>query len=164
MAITAAARRELIEAVAARYRDASSHDRRRILDEFVAVTGFHRKHAIRVLNAGVATPPLSRSSPAKLRPRLYDEAVRQTVIVLWEASDRICGKRLRPLIPILLPALERHGHLKLDETVRARVMAASASTLDRLLREPRAASGSKRRRGAPAGVRRSVPVLLHLRL
>ena len=27
--------------------------------------------------------------------RVYDEAVRKAVIVVWEASDRICGKRLK---------------------------------------------------------------------
>ena len=158
MAITAAARRELIEAVGVRYRAASSPDRSRIFEEFVALTGFHRKHAIRVLNTNSATLA-ERPSADRLRPRLYDEAVRQRVIVLWEASDRICGKRQRALIPILLPALEKHGHLKLDEAVRTRVLAASASTLDRLLREPRATSGRKRRRAAAArGVRKGVPV------
>jgi hypothetical protein len=90
---------------------------------------------------------------------LYDEAVRQAIIVLWEASDRICGKRLRPVIPILVPALEKHGHLKLDEAVRTRVLAASASTLYRLLCEPRAASGRKKRRGTTAGgIRQSIAV------
>jgi hypothetical protein len=34
------------------------------------------------------------------------------LIVVWEASDRICGKRLRPLVPILLEAMERHGHIQ----------------------------------------------------
>jgi hypothetical protein len=42
-------RRELIEAVAARYRAAGRNQKKEILDEFVKVTGFHRKHAIRVL-------------------------------------------------------------------------------------------------------------------
>ena len=44
-----ATRRELIEVVAARYRAANRNEKKAILDEFVAVTGFHRKHAIRVL-------------------------------------------------------------------------------------------------------------------
>jgi hypothetical protein len=159
MAITAAARRELIKAVASRYRSASTQDRTRILDEFVAVTGFHRKHAIRVLNAEATITAPGGTVASKPRPRLYNEAVRQAAIVLWEASDRICGKRLRPLIPILVPALEKHGHLKLDGAVRARLLAASASTLDRLLREPRTSAGPKRKRASRAGaVRTSVAV------
>ena len=41
---------------------------------------------------------------------------------LWEASDRVCGKRLVVMIPTLLPALERHGRLKLDQSDRERVL------------------------------------------
>jgi hypothetical protein len=42
-------RRELIEAIAARYRAAGSAGKKQILDEFAQVTGYHRKHAIRAL-------------------------------------------------------------------------------------------------------------------
>ena len=56
------------------------------------------------------------------RQCVYDEAVTEGLIVLWEASDRMCGKRLKALLPILLPALERHGHLSLDPGVRERVL------------------------------------------
>jgi hypothetical protein len=35
--------------------------------------------------------------------------------VLWEAGDRICGKRLKALLPLLVKAMERHGHLQLEE-------------------------------------------------
>ena len=65
------------------------------------------KHAMRLLRAGHVT---RRCGPRPGR-RIYDEAVREALIVIWEASDRICGKRLRPLLPILVEAMERHGHL-----------------------------------------------------
>lgn len=41
-------RKELTEALRARYRSSSLGERIKILDEFVALTGYHRKHAIRV--------------------------------------------------------------------------------------------------------------------
>src|SRR5207248_3708444 len=66
---------------------------------------------------------------------VYDEAVREALIVVWEASDRICGKRLRPLLPILVEAMERHGHLQLVPEVRTRLLAMSAATIDRALRD-----------------------------
>jgi hypothetical protein len=116
---------------------------------------YHRKHAIRMLN-GNASPA---SSIPRVRPRLYDEAVRQALVVLWEASDRVCGKRLKPLLPVLLPALERHGHMKLDVDVRIRLLAASASTIDRVLSSPRASAGPRRARTRTVpGIRRSIPV------
>jgi hypothetical protein len=81
------------------------------------------------------------------------------LIVLWEASDRICGKRLRPLVPVMLEAMERHGHLQLIPEVRMGLLAMSAATMDRALREAKGQPGGNRRRAPPsAAVRRSVPV------
>ena len=48
--MTHAARAELTNAVRDRYTAASSKDKRRILEEFIAATGYHEKSAIRVLN------------------------------------------------------------------------------------------------------------------
>ena len=151
-----AARDELVAAIAGRYAQGDRGERGRILDEFTAVTGFHRKHAMRLLRAGQVT---RRCGPRPGR-RGYHEAVREALIVVWEASDRICSKRLRPLLPILVEAMERHGHLQLVPEVRIRLMTMSAATIDRALRDIRQQAGTaKRRRSAPsAAIRRSVPV------
>ena len=151
-----AARDELVAAVADRYAQGDRGERGRILDEFAAVTGYHRKHAMRLLRAGQVN---RRCGPRPGR-RVYDDAVREALIVVWEASDRICGKRLRPLLPILLEAMERHGHLHPVPEVRTRLLAMSAATIDRALRDIRRQAGkATRRRSAPsAAVRRSVPV------
>ena len=66
--------------------------------------------------------------------RIYDEAVREEVIVVWEASDRICGKRLKAALPPFVDSMERHGHLSLGRGVRERRLSASAATLDRLIK------------------------------
>jgi hypothetical protein len=149
-------RDELVAAIAARYARGTRGERGRILDEFVAVTGFHRKHAMRLLRGG---KPGRQRGPRPNR-RIYDHAVREALIVIWEASDRICGKRLRPLVPILLEAMERHGHVQLAPEVRAGLLAMSAATMDRALREVREQAGGRaRRRAAPsAAIRRTVPV------
>ena len=114
-----AARDELVAAVADRYARGDRGERGRILDEFAAVTGYHRKHAMRLLRAG----QVNRICGPRLGRRIYDEAVREALIVVWEASDRICGKRLRQLLPILVEAMERHGHLHLVPEVRTRLLA-----------------------------------------
>ena len=97
--VTKQTRLELVEALAERYQSGSRPEKRQILGEFVAITGYHRKHAIRLLNA-VDGPRMPRQGA---RPRVYDEAVREALVVLWEASDRVCGKRLKPLLPIRRP-------------------------------------------------------------
>ena len=154
--ISMATRDELLEAVAARYRAAKRTEKGRILSEFVEISGYHRKHAERLLRREHA---VDRARPRPGR-RIYDEAVREALVVLREAGDRICGKRLKPLIPLLIPAMERHGHLVLDETVRLRLCEISAATIDRVLAPVRAgASGGRRRRNAHcSAVRRSVPI------
>jgi hypothetical protein len=59
----------------------------------------------------------------------------------------VCSKRLQPLIPVLLPALEQQGKLALDDRQRERLLSISAATIDRLLFEVRlAAAGGRRRR------------------
>jgi hypothetical protein len=124
--MTHTARAELASAVRPRYRLATGKEKHRILQEFVAATGYHEKSAIRLLNSH----PCPEQRQLRRRPTLYDEAARGALIVLWEASDRVCSKRLKALLPILLPALERNGHLKLDESIRAKVLAMSAATID----------------------------------
>jgi hypothetical protein len=126
-------RRELIETVAARYRAARRSEKKALLDEFVKVTGFHRKHAIRVLKKA----PRQEAPEPRQRARIYNEAVREALTIIWEAAGRICGKRLRPLIAGLVDAMERHGHLKLDAAVRESLLCMSAATMDRLLRMAR---------------------------
>ena len=121
-------RKELVAALQLRYGGATFGDRIRILDEFVALTGYHRKHAIRLLREEPGAAKGTRE-----RNRLYDEAVRQALTVLWEAADQVCGKRLKALIPKLVDAMERHGHLDLDPVVKAKLLQVSAATIDRML-------------------------------
>ena len=155
--VSVSTRHDLLQAVHARYRAGTKDEKLRILDQVVAITGYHRKHVIRLMRA----PSTIAQAPRQAHHRLplYDAAVREAVVVLWEASDRVCGKRLKPLLPMLVSALERHGHLALDPTVRTRVLAASAATLDRLLRPTKVAvSGQRAKRRAMPVVQRNVPV------
>jgi hypothetical protein len=150
-------RNELIRAISARYRQSDRPDKSRILNEFMAVTGYSRKHAMRALRQGLP----DKTDTARPGRRIYDDAVREALVVIWEASDRICGKRLKVLVPVLVVAMERHGHLQLAPEVRARLLSMSAATIDRALRtiKQQATGERQRRRSVPAlAVRRSVPV------
>jgi hypothetical protein len=154
--LSMATRRELVAAIRVRYGAATREEKGRILDELVSVAGYHRKHAIRVLTR----PEVGATPRRRWHGRQYGEGDREALVALWEASDRICSKRLKPLIPVLLPALERHGRITLAEDARARVLAVSAATMDRLLSDIRlvARGGQRRRAGFSSAVRRAVPV------
>ena len=80
------------------------------------------------------------------------------MIVIWEAADRICGKRLKAALPHLVESMERHGHLALDPEVRGRLLGASAATLDRLLKPIRPTAGSRRRRRRRQSMGKRIPV------
>jgi hypothetical protein len=90
---------------------------------------------------------------------VYNEAVGEALIVLLEGADRICAKHLKRIAPVLLEAMERHGHVRLDAEIRSRVLAISAATMDRLLRPIRERSTEVRRRNSVSrALRKSVPV------
>ena len=154
--ISAATKNELIKAINGRYAEASRREKTRILDELVAITGHHRKHVIQLVRY-----PGRVAAPRAKRPMVYDDAAREALVVLWEASDRICSKRLKAILPQLLISLESHGHLRLEITVRGKVLAMSASTMDGLLRPIRAVSTPRRPARAAPAVRKDVPVWTH---
>ncbi len=131
--MTLAARRELALRTAVRYKNAARPEKKRILDEFLESTGFHRKHATRLLNEILKgdRPRQERRG----RPRLYGPAVQDALIAAWRTMNYICGKRLVPFLPELLPTLERHGHLVLSDRTREQLLEMSASTADRILRQ-----------------------------
>ena len=153
--VSMATRDELLAVVSERYKTSGRADKSRIIDEFSAATGYHRKHAMRVLRAGVSS---KRSAPRPSR-RIYGAAEREALIVLWEASDRVCGKRLKAIIPTLIEAMVRHGHLAPAPEVRTALVKMSAATIDRALRPQRERCGRRRRRpGSASTIRRSIPV------
>jgi hypothetical protein len=125
---------ELLEALRHRYTDGSKKEKVRILDEFVAVAGYHRKHAVRLLGNHNHQDNLHDQTTHK---RIYNEAVKEALIISWEVADRICSKRLKAIIPELIDAMERHKHIELHPEVRRLLLKVSAATIDRLLCEVR---------------------------
>ena len=116
------AKQELVATIRDRYQESSKKEKGRILDEFMAVTGHHRKYGIRLL---APTGYDAGKSPVVKGRRIYDEAVREAVIVVWEAADRICDKRLKAALPNLVESMERYGHLSLGPAVRERLLSDS---------------------------------------
>lgn len=148
--MTERARREYAEVMRRRYQPADKRERGRILDEYCRTTGCHRKAAIRRLGA-IPRPAARRPG----RPPRYGRELLPILERAWLASDQLSGKLLVPILPALLTALQVHHGVLLPPAVRASLTAASAATLDRLLRPLR------RRR--PRQPRRLAPALAHLR-
>ena len=129
-----ASRRELLAVVAPRYRAAAGQERTRILEEFLASSGYHRKYALSLLNH-----PITKAAGRKKRARRrqYVFAVQQALVTCWRAANGICSKRLVPYLPELVRVLEEHGELHLEAQTKERLLALSPATADRLLQAER---------------------------
>jgi hypothetical protein len=130
---------EYVEAIRGRYLGVSRKEKGRILDEFTNVTDLHRKAAIRLLR---------RRGQAKVnrrrgRPRCYGHDVVSALRVVWEATDRLCSKRLHPFLPEVLVSLKRHGEITLTPEVEAQLCRISPSSIDRLLHPYRCLGGRR---------------------
>jgi hypothetical protein len=133
--VTRASLREYAAVQRERYRQATRAEKRQLLDEVVAVTGIHRKAAIRLLRR----PPKPRATPGPGgRPRAYGPEVAAAAEILWQASGRIGAHRLHPFVPELLDRLLRCGELTLTPAMDKLVRQASRPTLARLLEPARA--------------------------
>lgn len=123
-------KRELLVQIVVRYREAGRKEKTIMLNEFVAVTGYARKYAVRLLGQPVApvVQPLRRP-----RKPHYGPEVQAALVTVWTIANGICAKRLVPFLPELVQALEDHGHLCLTPAVRAELLAISPATADRLL-------------------------------
>ena len=133
--MTRASLREYAAVQRERYQQASRRDKQRLLDEMVAVTGMHRKAAIRLLRR----TPRSAAPPVRTgRPRRYGAEVAVAAEVLWQAGGRIGAHRLHPFVGELLDRLLQCGELRLTPGVDTLVRQASRPTLARLLESARA--------------------------
>lgn len=125
-----ASKREYLVAIRARYKNASKRVKRVILDEFCGVCGYHRKYAIRVLNAR----PNPQGSLHKARvgrpPKYQHPDLKDPLVALWKAGNLPCGKRLKAMIPLWLP----HYPKPLEKEVKQLLLNMAPATIDRFLK------------------------------
>jgi hypothetical protein len=122
-------KRELFEEVQPRYLKASKAEKQKILDEFTASTGYHRKYAIRILKHGYKRRP----HKPKGRTAIYRGEVVEALEQIWEIYGRICSKRLHPYLPEGIKVLERWGVLILSTQSKDLLLRMSRSSIDRCL-------------------------------
>ena len=131
--------REYTEAVRGRYHRASKKEKGRILDEFTNVIGCHRKSAIRLLKAKRRSDLRRRRG----RSKEYGADVVGVLRLAWEATDRLCSKRLQPFLPELVPVLRKYDDTFISTQVSAQLRRMSPSTIDRVLRPWRRLGGRR---------------------
>ncbi len=134
-------RRSILEyarAVRPRYLRAGRKEKKKILDEFTKVTGYSRKSVIRLLRR----PERGLGELRRGRPAKYKGLV-QMLKAIWEASDRLCSKRLKPFLPEMVRVLREHGEQRVDAYQENLLCSMSPATIDRLLRPYRKLGGRR---------------------
>jgi hypothetical protein len=129
--------KEYAAAIRDRYRSANKARKGKMLDEFITITGYHRKAAIRML-----LHKQERYVHHRGRPGRYSVVI-EPLRAIWEASDRLCSKRLQPFLPEMIKVLRQHGEQRIDSVQEKLLCTMSPATIDRLLRSCRKLGGRR---------------------
>ena len=126
MRLTMKERRSVSAVVAKRYQKATKKDKDIILGEYTQLTGYNRCYAafllrnhgrrIRINNNTVLVGDF-RKRVKRIRGRTYDEQVVRALKRVWLIMGFICGKRLKPALKEVIPVLEKHKEMELDEKI-----------------------------------------------
>ena len=126
------ARREYAAKMSRRYRAADRAERGRLLDEFTAVTGMHRKYATALLGREKARPVKRRGRPSRFKSEVVS-----MLVSIWRAADYPWSQRLQAMLPLWLPSARTIFNLSSE--IETLLLGMSARTMDRLLRPHRVA-------------------------
>lgn len=163
-------RQVVTKALALQYQRGGKKERGELLDRFVEATGYHRSYAAYLLrNHGrrvEVSPGVVLEGSAGLkkastpRARVYGPEVVTALKKVWKIMDYICGKRLAPQLPEIVPRLVRQGELKASKAVCEKLVRMSAATVDRLLAPARKKMALKGRGGTKPGtlLKHEIPV------
>lgn len=133
-------RNEVLTKLRRRYPSAGAPHKRKRLDPAPEILGYQRKAAIRSLRAPTIAPGarIINGRPGSYRAERWLPYLRP----IWQATDDACGRRLVAMWPEWMRAYEQHER-KLPAEVRAKLLAASGRTLDRLLQPLRVQGGGR---------------------
>ena len=151
MGLTMKERNSVTKEIADRYRKSGKKEKKSILDEYIRLTGFHRKYAIAKVNPlikkrefnfnGRTTKTTKVEIPKKKRKRIYipkyGQEVLKSLTKIWQTFDYMCGQRLIVFIRENIDALADEPYFEITVEIRLKLVQISSATINRALKGER---------------------------
>lgn len=131
------AKDQYLNSIRDEYKKSKRREKSVILRHAMLVTGLSRKRIIRRLSQ--APVPAEHRARLGRKPR-YGAEVMAPLKALWWLMEQPCGKRLKVLIPRLLPRYRKRNPALSDEIAK-KLCSMSAATIDRFLKQIRVQRG-----------------------
>ena len=134
MGLTMGQRKAVLASQVKAWPKATRQEKSVILDHLVAVNGWHRDHARKMMRRAVAGQDVNRPRKPREPVFTYGPEVIDALVVCWAVLDGPSGKILQPALPLLASSLLACGELTVSADVLDQVLAMSPATIDRRLR------------------------------
>lgn len=157
-----ASRREYLRSKRPAYLKARKRkEKKAMLDEICETTGLNRKYVVGQLSAKTDLKG-AETRQRKRRGKTYGNDVAVPLKKVWYVLDCPCGQRMAPAMEETVDALLRHGELAVSEEMRKKLILASSSTIDRLLKPWKAQARRTLRATTRPGsfLKRQIPIQL----